>query len=104
MIEGGAAIPVESVAVCPDSGRQRRVAPTPSVIVPGGQAEAMPALPPALPLAAGPVVPVPGTVVPVPSVPGAVAPVDVVPVPLIGVSAAPVPVLPELVMPAPAGG
>ncbi len=81
MMEGGAAIPVESAAVCPDSGRQRRVSPTPSVIVPGGQGEAVPALLPALPVAAGPVVPVPGTVLPVPSVPGLV-PVPAVPVPV----------------------
>ena len=112
-MEGGAAIPVESVAVCPDSGRQRRVTPTPSVIVPGGQGEAVPALPPALPVAAGPVVPVPGTVVPVPSVPGLAVPVAVVPVPVVPVPAvaapavgaamalALLPVRPEAPIPAP---
>ena len=88
MMDDGAAIPLESVADCPDSGRQRRVTPTPSAIVPGGQGDAVPALPAALPVAAGPVVPVPGTVVPVPSVPELV----------------PVPAVPLLVMAAPAGG
>lgn len=96
MMEGGAAIPVESVAVCPASGRQRRVSPTPSVMVPGGQGKAVPALPPALPVAAGPVVPVPGTVVPVPSVPGLAVPVAVVPVPVVPVLDAPPAPAPEL--------
>ena len=113
MMEGGAAIPVESVAVGPASGRQRRVSPTPSGIRPGGQGEADPALPPALAVAAGPVVPVPGTVRPVPSVPGLAVPVAAVPVPAVPgpVVAAPVvgevmafallPVRPEAPIPAP---
>jgi hypothetical protein len=104
MIEGGAAIPLESVAVCPDSGRQRRVSPTPSAIVAGGQGKAVPALPPALPVAAGPVVPVPGTVLPVPSVPGLAVPLAVVPVSLVRVSAVPVPVVPVPVVPVPGVG
>ena len=93
MMEGGAAIPVESVAVDPETGRQRRVSPTPSKIVPGGQGKAVPALPPALPVAAGPVVPVPGTVLPVPDVPGLAVPVAVLPVSLVRVSVVPVPVV-----------
>ncbi len=101
MMEGGAAIPVESVALDPANGRQRRISPVPSGTVPGGQGNADPALPPALPVAAGPVVPVPGTVAPVPDVPGLAVPVAVVPVPVlpVPVSVVPVPVVPVPVVP-----
>lgn len=75
MIEGGEASPVVSVAPDPDSGRQFRLVPMPSGTEPGGQGKAVPALPPALLVAAGPVVPVPGTLLPVADVPGAVVPV-----------------------------
>jgi hypothetical protein len=83
MIEGGAAMPVVVVPPDPEIGRQRRFGPRPSGSVPGGQGSIAlpPALPPALADAAGPVVPVPGTVLPVPEVPGMAEPLEEVPVP-----------------------
>jgi len=100
MMEGGAAIPPESLATDaepvpdPESGRQRRVAPMPSGIVPGGQGRAAAAPVPvvALPVAAGAVVPVP-----------VLAVGSVVPGPVVGAPTAPalLPVRPEAPTPAP---
>jgi len=95
MIEGGAAMPVVLAPEDPEAGTQRRLGPTPSGRDPGGQGPIpLALLPPALAAAAGPVVPVPGTVLLVPEAPGMAEPLEDVPIPV--VDDVPIPVVEDV--------